>query len=564
MRHVLKWALALTPVLLVAASAVSREPHRGPRTPFSIVDSVSAARIEADVRRLALHPDGTPRSRFTARPEYEAEAVAFADSVFRANLAPGDTVTQHRWRWVTGDGDTLRPANLVGIHRGTHPGLGAYILCAHMDATGTRTAGWNRHTDPAPGADDNASGTAAVLEAVRVLGQESFDFDLYFVLFSGEELGLLGSIAFAESLAFADAPLYGVFNFDMISYRKEGEPLEIEALPNRLSQWMTDLMARRQSEIGEEVTGIRFTPTPPRSLQNSDQAAFWRYGYDALLLIEKVDAGAYNPNYHKITDLPDGYETALRYDQAAGILKLVIGTLDGFRQAPQGVADFVVHPDQISFTVDGRRLEDLIVEPGQEVVIATAALAQGASHDGAIWGFEFRSGSATLPVEATTYIDYLPAGAVVRDSVVWVPDESDAGLHIISARVREQGLTENDISDNIAADTLLVRSARLKVLEHFVYPNPVALSTAAGGLGGAHLRIVAGRPGRASVEIFDLSGRRLGRTAEEFDVAGAFVDVPLSSVVDEDRLAAGMYFYRVRVRAGGAEASEMGRFALLR
>lgn len=564
MRRLVTWAVAITPALLLAAGAISREPQPPVRGPYSLIDSVSAARLEADVLRLAMRPDGTPRSRYTSRAEFESEAIAFCDSVLRANLSPADTVFLHRWRWITG-GDTLWPPNLVGVHRGSRPGLGGYILCAHLDATAAHSTGWNRHADPAPGADDNASGSAVVLEAARVLGRESFDFDLYFVLFSGEEQGLLGSLALADSLAEARTPLHGVFNFDMIAYRKPGDPLEIEGMPNRLSQWMTDLLARRQAELGEGATGIRFTPTRPQSLQNSDQASFWRYGYDAMLLIETVDAVAYNPNYHKVTDRPDAYGEGLRYDQAAGILKLVVGALDGFRAAPQGLADFTVHPDQITFTAGGQRLENPVVDAGVPVLISGAALSQGATRAAGTTRFFFRSGSRLLPDGERLRVGFRGAGAVLRDTLVWIPGEGDIGLHVINVTVDDPDLEESDLADNTATDTLLVRGSRMLVLQHFVYPNPISLSAAGlASLGQAHLRLVVGRPGSASVEIFDLSGRRIGRTREDVLVTGAYADLPLSAIVEGDRLAAGIYFYRVRVRGADGEAAASGRFALLR
>ena len=70
---------------------------------------------------------------------------------------------------------------------------------------------------PAPGADDNASGSAGVLEIARVLIGRSYRHDLSFVLFGGEEQGLFGSRHFVAALTPEErARIVGVVNMDMI------------------------------------------------------------------------------------------------------------------------------------------------------------------------------------------------------------------------------------------------------------------------------------------------------------------------------------------------------------
>ena len=53
--------------------------------------------------------------------------------------------------------------NVIGTLPGSDPQAGYYIICAHYDATAVRSRGWDWRNDPAPGADDNASGVALVL-----------------------------------------------------------------------------------------------------------------------------------------------------------------------------------------------------------------------------------------------------------------------------------------------------------------------------------------------------------------------------------------------------------------
>ena len=88
--------------------------------------------------------------------------------------------------------------NVVATLPGSDPNAGYYVLCAHYDATAVRSIGWNWREDPAPGADDNASGVALVMESARALSGQTFPWTIKFIAFSGEELGLFGSRAYAE------------------------------------------------------------------------------------------------------------------------------------------------------------------------------------------------------------------------------------------------------------------------------------------------------------------------------------------------------------------------------
>src|SRR5256885_8226011 len=77
------------------------------------------------------------------------------------------------------------------------------LVSAHYDSTANRTPGWRPALDPAPGADDNATGTAALLEFARVLSgvREQLRSRIVLAFFDGEELFFKGSGAYVSSLA---------------------------------------------------------------------------------------------------------------------------------------------------------------------------------------------------------------------------------------------------------------------------------------------------------------------------------------------------------------------------
>ena len=92
-----------------------------------------------------------------------------------------------------------------------------------MDSTAARQPGYQPALDPAPGADDDASGIAGVLAAADAIG--ALDAALgtprrtvRFVLFNAEEHGLVGSRAYARDQAALGTPIVAVFQMDMIGY----------------------------------------------------------------------------------------------------------------------------------------------------------------------------------------------------------------------------------------------------------------------------------------------------------------------------------------------------------
>jgi hypothetical protein len=102
--------------------------------------------------------------------------------------------------------------NVVATQPGTGRATEIVVLCAHIDNMPA--------TGDAPGADDNASGSVAVLAAAEVLRAQTYERTLRFILFTGEEQGLLGSDAHARAARAAGERIVAVLNLDMIAYRQ--------------------------------------------------------------------------------------------------------------------------------------------------------------------------------------------------------------------------------------------------------------------------------------------------------------------------------------------------------
>jgi hypothetical protein len=168
-----------------------------------------------------------------------------------------------------------------------------FLLTAHLDS---------RSQDPynfAPGADDNASGSAAVMAIADILSQYHFNCTLRYALFTGEEQGLYGSIAYANDIVASGEDVEGVLNLDMLGYNTPGSAstLELHTRPGNSG----DLAIANLFADAVSAYSISLTPQILQDrLSFSDHAPFWDRGYPAILAIEDWDD--HTPDYHRTTD----------------------------------------------------------------------------------------------------------------------------------------------------------------------------------------------------------------------------------------------------------------------
>lgn len=166
-----------------------------------------------------------------------------------------------------------------------------YIICGHYDSISD---------DPfnlAPGADDNASGTSAVLEAARVLKDYSPRASVKFVCFAGEEQGLVGSYYYARYADSIGMDIRGVLNFDMIGYCDLENYFDLDIVTDGNSVPIADLLVAE----GQKIPGLVPLKDIDPSAYWSDHAPFWWYGYPAVCAIER-ETDHWNPYYHSTAD----------------------------------------------------------------------------------------------------------------------------------------------------------------------------------------------------------------------------------------------------------------------
>ena len=190
------------------------------------------------------------------------------------------------------DGEQKR--SVIAEQRGlAHPER-ILLLTAHLDSYS--------NNDPytrAPGADDNASGSAALLAIASILKDYPFDCTLRYALFTGEEQGYFGSQAYAADIYYSGEQLQAVLNLDMLGYNTPGSrpTFELHTRPGNGNDYaIADLFAQA---VG--AYGINLVPQiVDDGLSFSDHSPFWNYGYPALLAIE--DWNDHTPYYHTTND----------------------------------------------------------------------------------------------------------------------------------------------------------------------------------------------------------------------------------------------------------------------
>ena len=190
----------------------------------------------------------------------------------------------------------VRGRNVIGQITGEKWPAEVVVLCAHLDS--------KARPDPrrAPGADDDGSSVAALLELARVFSQYHFDRTVRFVFFGGEEQGLVGSAAYALAARQSGQNIVAVVNADMIGWNGlGGGVVALRTRPSVVGN--TDIWTAMR--YVEAVQLYAIGSLAPRVIKDaplwSDHASFWRRGYPATCLIEDHSKGD-NPTYHTSAD----------------------------------------------------------------------------------------------------------------------------------------------------------------------------------------------------------------------------------------------------------------------
>jgi hypothetical protein len=351
----------------------------------------------------------------------------------------------------------------------TLPGKGVdsrrtYIICSHYDSIASKSTNWliDWKTLPAPGADDNASGTAAVLEAARILSQYDFEHTIKFITFSGEELGLHGSKHYTKLAAENGEDIAGVLNFDMIAY--DPDQPDIDVISNAASEWIADSMlsVQRRYNIGPLTLKKIIDP----EMVYSDHAPFWQNGWNAILGIDNsdFDSPEFYPFMHTAEDTID----KLDFDMSSRMVQIAVGTLASQADPIGGMP----HPD-LAVTEDDIFLSPAKPGRGQPVqVIArihNLGVADAVGARAQVWLVERVSGVPRLVTEETFDVQ---AGASAQISASLSFSEWGDYEVLIKANPGCE-IFETNGQNNVAGKSIRIGSDSLAMGALMLYPNPM-------------------------------------------------------------------------------------------
>ena len=224
-----------------------------------------------------------------------ATATAYAYEFFQGQ---GLASSYHQWQGTGDDGDWLTGRNVIGeLHGSLHPDE-IVLITAHLDdlPRGPR----------APGADDNASGSVAVMTAAAGLAGPSFERTVRFVLFTGEEQGLLGSHEYAQDCADAGEEIVAVLNMDKIGWDDNDDgAIYLETRRTSNSGYPADLaIANLFIQVIQtyDLDTVLDPSIDPCSDPWVDSWSFWSAGFPSVTATEDWDWDELNPYYHSVED----------------------------------------------------------------------------------------------------------------------------------------------------------------------------------------------------------------------------------------------------------------------
>ena len=429
-------------------------------------------------------------------------AFAASDWIAGRMQSLGLEVEQQAFYANTWLGSGQAAPNVIGIQRGTlYPDT--YVVCgSHFDSFSYEAM---MGGGSAPGADDNATGVAAVLESARIMTQYEFEYSIVYCAYGCEEMGLYGSEAYASRCQQEGMDIIGYFNNDMNGYLNPGDQIHIDCIyPNSVEP------------IGEyymNVGSVYYPELPIRHVNfnegDSDHTSFNNHGYMGIYPFE--DYEHYSPYIHTPNDLigtsVNSFEMSQQYCQ------MNIACLAEIAN-PLGETPVVQCNPVKNFK---------IVEPSTKEM-TTLWLAWEAPEEGStgeLVHFDvYRDNAllATLEIDVFDYQDTITVGTQAEYYILAVySDGCDAASETLVGEGIPDGVNELESGSTL------------------VYPNP--------SNGTFNLNFGTGQ---WDVEVYDITGRKV----YENRVDGR-------SVIDLGECPKGMYFLKATGESRGVTAKIM-------
>ncbi|UCH65699.1 MAG: M20/M25/M40 family metallo-hydrolase [Ignavibacterium sp.] len=392
-------------------------------------------------------------------------------------------------QWFSGSG-----RNVYAVQTGTDFPNQKYIICAHYDDMPSGPT--------APGADDNASGTAAVLEAARILSQYLAKYTIIYALWDEEEQGLVGAYYYAQQASSAGDSILGVINMDMIAWDSNSDYIaDVHTRPIGSSIYLKDKIIETNNLYS---LGLNIDVKNPGSTY-SDHAAFWNYNFGAILLIE--DGTDFNNYYHTTNDKVQ-YFNQLYYLMMS---KVSIGTFAALAEVTNNVP-----VELVSFKA-------FLLKDGIKLEWSTAS--------------ELNNNGFEIERSLNTWADFVPIGFVEGNGTTTeitnysYTDPMDfTGVQSIQYRLKQIDLDGSFSYSNIV-------NVDVNIPNEFVlnqnYPNPFNPTT--------KISYSIASDAFVSLKVFDFLGKKVTALVNETKLAGTH-----EIAFDASNLPSGTYFYTLR------------------
>ena len=439
--------------------------------------------------------------------------------------------------------------------KGKHSGK-TYIACSHYDSIAGLSADWmwNWKSLPAPGADDNASGTSAVIEMARILSHYDFDFSITFIAFSGEELGMFGSKHYAQNAFALGHQIAGVIDLDMIGY-DPNEP-DIAVVTDENSEWMANAISHVQNERGINLT-VNKVVNP--KMTYSDHSPFWKAGYSAVLVTEASDSSSneFSPVNHTANDTLDKLNPELIWKTSRLIIATIAMLANPIIKSDDNNTDLVINNDSIT-------TPQTQAKP-KSTINFTAYVRNDGNEDVAnvtaqIW---LVSPEAWLSPKLLRKLIFDVKARSLHEIHEMVTLGNWGDYDIIIKINPDFNVFESDYTNNVAHRTIQI-SAELGISALLIYPNPVFISKNP----EVNIRYGLSQDAYVTVSIYDLTGNLIYdekfNPGENGGQRGPNNNIKWN-VNSSKPIAPGIYVCQTTViNSNGEQRSISGKLALIR
>ncbi len=390
------------------------------QSPEELIALVSGDELWTHIAVLEKNPvDGKPTySRSTYRRELANRAAGYIADELRKS--PQIDVEYD---------DFSGFRNVAGTLRGASASPRVYLIGAHYDSQASREPDWNPYFSSAPGADDNASGVAVLLEMARVLSTAApYAHTIRFVAFDAGEIGMLGSRHDAARAAGNAEEIAGMFNLDMLGFNWSFA--RVQVVTDRPSLWFANYLwlASRWYELDLEVS----RNLDPK-LANSDHKSFWDVGYRAVMLTENGESWmntaryAANPYFHTYQDTSETVNVDLVRKIAQLMIAVVAELAD--QEGKRSLPDIYLYPPaqntQNPVTIHGKFVSQfplhIVIQPGDVEATLDRAAGKFSASVQLVGGINTVSATAISPagVRSTVMeVKFLPEFRF-RDAIVF-------------------------------------------------------------------------------------------------------------------------------------------------